>query len=212
MKLITEPYPTQVERWPKSGRHILAQFDDQSIIMYQAYRPEIGHYAAKNGCFGGPLSLHRMTWIKPSFLWMMFRSRWGTSEDQEVTLAIRLQRSAFDAILEQAVHSTFVAEVYRDEAEWATAVKRSDARLQWDPDRDPSGMRLERRAIQLGVRGETLKRYAREWIIDIEDISEFVREQCGYMRSRSAYGKLITPREAVYCFDKPEVVARLGLS
>jgi len=68
MQLVTEPYQTQLDRWPKSGHHILAQFDDQSIIAYQAYRPGIGHYAAKNGCFGGPFSLQRMTWIKPSLL------------------------------------------------------------------------------------------------------------------------------------------------
>jgi len=212
MKLIREPYQTQLERWPRLGRHILAQFNDQSIIVYQAYCPEIGHYAAKTGCFGGPFSLHRMTRVKPSFLWMMCRSHWGTSEDQEVTLAIRLPHSAFDAIIGQAVHSTFVGGAYGNEAEWANAVKRSDVRLQWDPDRDPPGMRLERRAIQLGLRGETLKRYAREWIIDIEDISEFVREQRECMRSRPTYGKLITPREAVYCIDKPEVAARLKLS
>lgn len=52
-------------RWPISGRHILAQFDDQSVIILQAYRPAIGHFAAKNGFFGGEFSLNPMSWIKP---------------------------------------------------------------------------------------------------------------------------------------------------
>lgn len=71
-----------------SGRHILAQVDEEAVV-YQAYRPEIGHFAAQHGYFGGRFSLRRMSWIKPNFLWMMFRSGWGTKEGQEVTLPLR---------------------------------------------------------------------------------------------------------------------------
>jgi Domain of unknown function (DUF4291) len=53
-----------------------------------------------------------MTWIKPNFLWMMYRSGWGRKEGQEVTLAIRIKRSAFDEILSQAVHSKYTPELY----------------------------------------------------------------------------------------------------
>ena len=144
MKLKTEPYLEQRQRWPASGRHILAQFDDESVVVYQAYRPEIGHFAAEHGYFGGAFSLDRMSWIKPNFLWMMFRSGWGTKEGQEVTLAVWLRRSAFDAILKEAVHSTFVPEVYASQDEWKQAVARSSVRLQWDPDHDPSGAKVER--------------------------------------------------------------------
>ncbi|GET40082.1 hypothetical protein MiSe_48900 [Microseira wollei NIES-4236] len=79
MKLVTESYLAQIDRWPKTGRHILAQFDDESIVVYQAYRPAIGHFAASHGYFGGEFSLNRMSWIKPNFLWMMYRSGWGTT-------------------------------------------------------------------------------------------------------------------------------------
>ena len=34
MNLITEPYLAQEERWPKQGRHILAQFDAESVVVY----------------------------------------------------------------------------------------------------------------------------------------------------------------------------------
>jgi hypothetical protein len=75
MKLITEPYLAQAGRWPATGRHILAQYDDRTVVVYQAYRPEIGHFAAKNGYFGGAFSLNRMSWIKPNFFsWL---SDWG---------------------------------------------------------------------------------------------------------------------------------------
>lgn len=80
MQLVTESYLEQVSRLPKSGRHIIAQYDDESVVVYQAYRPAIGNFAATHGYFGGEFKLDRFSWIKPNFLWMMYRSRWGTKE------------------------------------------------------------------------------------------------------------------------------------
>jgi hypothetical protein len=211
MSLITEPYLTQISRWPQVGRHILAQYDDQSVIVYQAYRPAIGHFAARHGYFGGEFSLSRMSWIKPNFLWMMYRSGWGTKPGQEVVLAIRLKRAAFDNMLAQAVHSTYIEAVYHSEENWKHAVASSSVRLQWDPDHSPSGGKLERRAIQLGMRGDVLKQYAREWILDIEDISSFVREQYQHVQSHK-YEHLITPREMVYPVTNPNTIQKLALS
>ena len=85
----TASYTEQSQQWPQSGRHILAHFDDETIIVYQAYRPEIGHFAAEHGYFGGEFTYTRMSWIKPNFLWMMYRSDWGQSKGQEVILAVR---------------------------------------------------------------------------------------------------------------------------
>src|SRR2546426_7893609 len=92
MNLQTEQYLTQSKRWPASGRHILAQFDAETVLVYQAYRPAIGRFAAQQQRFGGEFGLNRMSWVKPNFLWMMYRSGWGTKEGQEVTLAVRLWR------------------------------------------------------------------------------------------------------------------------
>lgn len=210
MKLLTESYSNQASRWPKTGRHILAQFDENTVVVYQAYRQAIGNFASKNGYFGGEFSFNRMSWIKPNFLWMMYRSGWGTKPGQEVILAVWLKRSAFDEILASAVPSKFVAELYSSEKEWQQAVKNSDVRLQWDPDHHPSGAKLERRAIQLGLRGNVLASYAREWIVNIEDISEFVQQQHQYNTGDRA--QLLTPCETVYPVTNPEVFQKLGLS
>jgi hypothetical protein len=207
MDLVTEPYLVQSARWPNTGRHVLARFDADSVLMYQAYRLEIGHFAARHGYFGGAFSLNRMSWVKPNFLWMMCRSGWGTKEGQQVTLAVRLRRSAFDEILRLAVHSTFVPEVYESHEAWKRAVAGSDVRLQWDPDHDPSGSPVGRRAIQLGLRGDVLARYAKDWDLDIEDISEFVREQRA--NAVAPYERLVTPKEEVYPADKPAAASRL---
>ena len=198
MKLIVEPYSTQSARLPKNGRHILAQFDDDAIVVYQAFRPEIGHWAVNHGRFGGVFSFGRMSWIKTSFLWMMYRSGWGTKPGQEATLAIWVKRAGFEAIVAEAVPSTFDATHYQEEAVWAAAVARSDVRLQWDPDRAPDGRPLQRRAIQLGLRGQKLVQYANEWIINIENISQFVREQAGHIRSPEDGQSLLVPRVEIY--------------
>lgn len=211
MNLITEPYLDQVARWPKEGKHILAQFDDTSVVVYQAYCPTIGHFATKNGYFGGEFSLHRMSWIKPNFLWMMYRSGWGTKEGQETILAVWLKRSAFDILLEQAVHSTYMTGVYSSEAAWRDALALSEIRLQWDPDHDPSGAKVKRRAIQLGLRGGVLTRYAYEWIIDLEDITKFVRQQHFYAQSH-AYDQLVIPKETVYAVTNDNIIRKLGLT
>jgi hypothetical protein len=197
MPLALESYLNQAARWPASGRHILAQFDDESVVVYQAYRPAIGRYAAAHGAFGGEFSLGRMSWIKPNFLWMMYRSAWGTSEGQTVVLAVWLKRAAFAAILAEAVPSAFRADRYASEAEWREAVARSEVRVQWDPDHDPAGAPLTRRAIQLGLRGATLARYAHEWVHAIEDITPLVREQRPHALARDD-ARLMLPREDVY--------------
>ena len=210
MQLITDPYITQTARWPRDGQHILAQFDETSVVVYQAYHSSIGHFAATYGYFGGGFRFTRMSWVKPNFLWMMFRSGWGTKEGQEVVLAIWLRRTAFDSILAQAVHSAFHQEYYASEAGWKMAIEQSEVRMQWDPDHDPTGAKVARRAIQLGLRGQTLSQYARDWILDIQDISSFVRQQRDY--AYSPYSQLITPRETVYPVADATLAARLGVS
>ena len=211
MAVLTEPYSEQVKVWPKEGSHILAQYDDDTIIVYQAYRPSIGLYAAERGTFGADFSYSRMSWVKPNFLWMMYRSGWGTKDGQEVTLGLRLRRAFFDSLLAQAVPSSWDREEFATEEQWSRAVGQSSVRLQWDPDHHPSGAKLERRAIQLGLRGEVLEAYGRRELIEVTDLSEFVAEQ----RERFSSGgisELVTPRERIYRPADSLIIAKLGLS
>lgn len=209
--LTTEPYAQQVKVWPKEGRHILAQYDESSIIVYQAYRPAIGRFAAERGVFGGEFSYSRMSWVKPNFLWMMYRSGWGTKEGQEVTLALRLRRSFFDSLLSEAVPSTFDRRLYATEEEWHQAVTKSFVRLQWDPDHNPSGAPLERRAIQLGLRSEVLDAFGKRELLEVIDLSDFVAEQ-SLRLSADGPDALVTPRERVYLPKDQAIVSRLNLS
>ena len=70
-----------------SEREIRADYDRDTIVIYQAYSPAIADAALKAGRFVPPFSFHRMTWIKPSFLWLMHRSNWGQKSGQERVLA-----------------------------------------------------------------------------------------------------------------------------
>lgn len=204
-----ENYLDQKSRWPRVGRHILAQYDDENIIVYQAYRPSIGLYAAEHQQFGGDFSYSRMSWIKPNFLWMMYRSGWGAKEGQEIILAVTIPRRLFDQILSEAVPSTYTSALYPDRESWKNAVAESDVRLQWDPDHSPNGDPLERRAIQLGLRGAMLRRYGMDQVIKIEDISGFVAEQ--RLNAVEAPGRLVTPKEEVYLPKVPGAWKSTGI-
>jgi hypothetical protein len=206
-----QPYTEQVELWPKAGRRILAQFDDDTIIVYQAYCPAIGRFAAEHGYFGGGFSFSRMSWVKPNFLWMMYRSGWGTKENQEVTLALRLRRTFFDHLLAEAVPSSWDSELFATEGDWSRAVNQSSVRLQWDPDHHPNGSKQERRAIQLGLRGSVLDAFSKRELLEVIDLSEFVAKQNAVLLTDGP-AALMTPRERVYRPANPATAACLRLS
>jgi hypothetical protein len=90
--------------WPSEGKHILAQYDDDSVVVYQAFCPAIAEYAVTNQKFGGPqFSFSRMSWVKTNFLWMMYRCGWASKANQERVLAVRITRDAFNTILANAL-------------------------------------------------------------------------------------------------------------
>jgi hypothetical protein len=201
-----ERYEEQIKRWPRAGRHILAHHDAETIVVYQAYRPSIGRWAIEHNKLGGPdFSFSRMSWIKPNFLWMMYRSGWGTKEGQEVVLGLRIRRPFFDSLLRGAVASTFGASGYATSEEWQSALRRSHVRLQWDPDHNPTGHPVERRAIQLGLRADKLVELAGPALIEIMDMSPMVAIQLERLRA-DRRDLLEIPREDVY--EPPADAAR----
>jgi len=176
----------------------LANYDANSIVVYQAYKPAIGGYAIRHGRLDGPeFSLARMSWVKPNFLWMMYRSGWGTKPGQEITLGLRLRRSFFDELLTAAVPSSHAAADDLAHADWQAAVASSEVRLQWDPDHGPRGEKLVRRAIQLGLRGECLRRLSSAELLEVTDMTQFVATQRAHVESGNLH-RLETPEERVY--------------
>ena len=132
----------------------------------------------KHQRFGGnAYSFSRMTWIKPNFLWMMYRAGWASKVNQERILAIRMSKFGFFQLLEQGVYSSFKSNKYSNYEAWKNALANSDVRIQWDPDHGPNGEKLERRAIQIGIKNEALKRFNEQYLVEIQDITDFVKTQ-----------------------------------
>lgn len=210
MKLELKKYVDQKKEWPSKGYHIMAQYDADKIIVYQSYRQDIGAFAVQNQYFGGNFSLERMTWIKPNFLWMMYRNGWGTKEGQEVVLAIHVKRQAFENYLANAVYSSFNQTEGITYEQWQEAIQNSNVRLQWDPDHDPYGSKLERRAIQIGLRNEFIHSFAKEDLLLIEDISDFVAEQYEHVKEHKLE-KLWVPLEKPLLFENEALNKKLKL-
>lgn len=192
----TVSYLEYEQQAPQQGKHILATLLGDNIIVYQAYRPSIGQYALKQQHFGGDFKLTRMSWIKPNFLWMMYRSGWGQKEGQTYVLGVEIPLKFFIEILNESVVSSYKQHLYPNREDWQAAVAKSEVRLQWDPDHHPTGEKLDRKAVQLGLRGEFIRRYAQEEVVAIHDMRPFIQEQLPHLEQKN-WGALQIPQEQV---------------
>jgi Domain of unknown function (DUF4291) len=187
-----------------------AAYDDKTITVYQAYSPPIAGAAVAAGAFVPPFSRDRMTWIKPSFGWMMQRCGWARKPGQERVLAVSLRRDGFEWALAHSCLSHFEAGTYASPSEWEAAKAASPVRIQWDPDRSLTGERLSRRAIQIGLSGPAVRSYASEWITGIRDITALVHHVEELARARRiAEAARRLPAERVYPLS-PALAARIG--
>lgn len=184
-------------------REIRAGYDAGTLVVYQAYKPEIAAAAVRAGRFGGAgFKVERMTWIKPSFTWMMYRSGWATKPGQERVLAVRITRSGFEWALRNSALSHYEPRVHASKEEWRSGLT-APVRIQWDPERDLRSAPLPYRSLQVGLAGEAVRRYLEEWIVDIADITGTVRE----IRD----GKEPPPSERSYPVPR-DIAAILGVS
>ncbi|GGJ14006.1 DUF4291 domain-containing protein [Streptomyces brasiliensis] len=154
-------------------RRIRALHTASTITVYQAYSPEIGMPAVRDGRFPATWKRDRMMWIKPSFLWMMYRCCWGTKPGQETVLAVEITRDGFEWALRNACLLSYIRGLHSDRSTWQRQLKRAPARVQWDPERD---LRLPYRSLQLGLSGEAVRRYADEWTVSIRDVTPLAHE------------------------------------
>ncbi|MFJ4688448.1 DUF4291 domain-containing protein [Streptomyces sp. NPDC088789] len=182
---------------PRFG--IRARHTDTTLTVYQAYHPAIGVPAARTGRFPATWKRDRMTWIKPSFLWMMYRCGWGTKADQGTVLAVEISREGFLWALRNACLSHHVPELHGDQAAWKARLREVSARVQWDPERDLHLRPLAHRSLQLGLAGEATRRYADEWIVGIEEVTSLAAEVRALVRAGEIErAKELLPDERAY--------------
>lgn len=181
-------------------RQIRAVFDDDTIIVFQAYSSAIASPAVAHNSFAAtPFKLDRMTWIKPSFLWMMYRSGWGTKPGQERVLAVRVSRHGFEDALQRSALSHFDPSVYRDRAAWEERKRVSPVRVQWDPERSMTLEALQWRSLQVGLGGTASEDYVTRWTQSIEDVTDTVRSIHGHvLAGRTQVAQSMLPPERPY--------------
>jgi hypothetical protein len=192
------------------SRQIRAVFDADTITVYQAYSPAIAEPALAAQTFAPPFKRERMTWIKPSFLWMMYRCGWASKPGQERVLAVRIAREGFEWALAHSCGS-HPAEGEAEEA-WKDRLAASPVRVQWDPERGPGLERLEHRSIQIGLSGTAVDRYVDQWITGIEDVTALaVRAAAAARDGRGDEVRGLLPVERVYPLPAP-LAAFVGAS
>ncbi|MFD7260585.1 DUF4291 domain-containing protein [Streptomyces sp. NPDC059874] len=178
---------------------IRAVHTDSTITVYQAYAPSLGVPAGRDGRFPPTWKRERMTWIKPSFLWMMYRCGWATKADQETVLAIEITRAGFDRALREACLSHYAPAVHADRAAWQESVRTTSARVQWDPERDLHLNPLPYRSLQLGLSGPLSRAYADDWTVSIRDVTPLAREIHGLIRAGDPdAARALLPTETPY--------------
>lgn len=205
------PLSTYLAQIPVDGQHILAQQKENQILVYQAFNPRIADYAIEHQEFGGPAySFNRMSWIKPNFLWMMYRCGWAAKENQKRVLGIWIEKQDFNSILREATYSSFQADIYESREAWKDSLSKTEVRLQWDPDHDIYGNKEKRRAIQLGLKGDTLKKFGKEMVREIIDLTEFSQAQ-KLKIDQKKLEEVRIPFEEIYLTNEASLNKKLGI-
>ncbi|KAK6543684.1 hypothetical protein TWF694_000421 [Orbilia ellipsospora] len=159
---------------------IRALYDDDSITVYQAYNEKIATEAVKQQNLKVPgWSSERMTWIKPSWSWMMYRAGFSYKDkNQSHILAIRMSHANFEEILLQSSLSN-------------SSKEKQPVRVQWDPERTPSTKnKLPYRSIQIGIGRSVAEKWAMEMILSIEDVTEKARRMHEDVQAGMSEGEL----------------------
>lgn len=190
---------------------IRADFNRETIVVYQAYNSAIADAALRAQRFVPPFSSGRATWIKPSFLWLMERSGWGKKSNQDRILAVRITRSGWEEALSKSVLTDPAKDVYDDRADWQEQMANAPVLVQWDPERSIRGSKLEYRSIQVGLRRTIIERYVQNWTVEIKDLTPLtkklreLRKNGDYDRARK-----MLPPEKPYPVPQ-QLQARLGM-
>jgi len=193
------------------SREIRADYDRESIVIYQAYSPAIADATLAAGRFVPPFSTGRMTWIKPSFLWLMHRSRWGLARGQERTLAVRITREGWEKALSMAVLTSHEPSAHRSPDDWSRQFRAATVHLQWDTERSLRGAPLPYFSVQVGIGRQVIRDYVESWVVAIEDLTPRVRNVRDLILSgRADRARDHLPRERAYPVAAP-VARRISL-
>ncbi|WP_196893169.1 DUF4291 domain-containing protein [Aureivirga marina] len=193
------------------NQEIRATFTKETITVYQAYNKNIALPAIRNNKFETPFSFHRMTWIKPSYLWLMERSNWGTKSNQEFILGIKIKRDFWEKALSLGVLTHPDKEIYSSGFDWEKQFSNAKVHIQWDPERTLKGGKLNERSIQVGISRFLIEEFNNEGIQEIIDFTPLTKK-INQLRKQGKYkeAKRLLPTEKVYPVPK-EIQTKIGI-
>jgi len=195
---------------PQAGAQVFSgEWDEEGVYFYQAYKDDIADWATEHQRFGGPsFNPRRMTWIKPSFAWVLYRSGYGHKHNQNRILKVKIPHRALAELLVKC--------------KCKEGGGGSKGRVQWDPARDLMAgegraprKQLRGRAIQIGLKGSLSELYVAS-ALSIQDVTALAHRVglAHASKSRAAMEALLPelPRERPYmpCCTEP-VLTRLHL-
>ncbi|WPO68377.1 DUF4291 domain-containing protein [Acinetobacter haemolyticus] len=179
---------------------IRASQTSSTIRIYQAFSQDLVDYAFHNsGFINNPFfKTTRMTWIKPSFLWMMYRSGWGLKDErQQRILGIDITKAGFDWALSHSCSSHKPLDLSTEE--WKKLKVETPVRIQWDPERNLLLEPLKYRTIQIGLSGVAIEHYINDWVTNITDLTHTAQEIYHLVLNRKIEkAKKLLPEEKIY--------------
>ncbi|MEL6561929.1 MAG: DUF4291 domain-containing protein [Bacteroidota bacterium] len=192
-------------------QEIRASYDRETITVYQAYNKQIALNAFKNNRFESPFSFNRMTWIKPSYLWLMERSNWATKSNQEYILGIKIKRTFWEKALSLGVLTHPDNAVYASGFDWEQQFRDAPVHIQWDPERTLKGGKLNERTIQVGISRQLIEEFNNEGITEITDLTALTKKIYHLkLAGKYAAAKRLLPKEKVYPLDI-DIEQRIGI-
>ncbi|OJJ21848.1 hypothetical protein BKI52_11015 [marine bacterium AO1-C] len=193
-------------------QEIRADYNRDTITVYQAYGKNIALPAIKNQRFEAPFSFKRMTWIKPSYLWLMERSNWGHKSNQEYILGIKIGRAHWEQALSMGILTHPDQAIYPSGLEWEQLFEKAKVHIQWDPERNIHGGKTQVRSIQVGIGRQLIEEYNDEWITEIVDLTPLTKKIYA-LRKQGKYkeAKRLLPLEKIYALPL-DIGKKIGMS
>jgi hypothetical protein len=193
-------------------RQVRAVYTPETITVYQGCPVPVALAAAKAGRFVPPFLRDRMTWLKPSFLWMMYRSQWAAPDTQERVLAVEMTREGFEWALAHSGLAQYDHAFFPDRERWAATLNDSPVRVQWEQERSLQLKPLPHRTLRVGLGVEVIDRYVQDWTVDITDVTHQARRIGDLVRrGDESRADQMLPQERPYPLPAP-IAAALHIS
>ena len=111
--------------------------------------------------------------------------------------------------MSKAVLTSPDSKIY-DGERWEQAFKETTVYCQWDPDRNINGNMIHRAAIQIGLKGKTLREFLDTGIYRIEDLTPMVRKWNEQRKNGKLDSKQL-PIEKIYPIKDKQIRKRLDM-